>query len=103
MINSKATFRVKSAIQITGRQFFILGDILSGVIKKGMTVDLSSIGIDKKLSIEAIEFALHRDNDKVWEDVGLGLSGLTDTEKETLKTQAAFATPISIILPTSPS
>lgn len=96
MTNPKATFKIKSAFQITDRQFFILGDILSGTIKKGMAVDLSSIGICKKIIIDAIEFALHRDNETFWEDIGLGLSGLTEIEKESLKTQAPFETPFSI-------
>jgi hypothetical protein len=96
MIDSDTVFKIKSAFQLTGRQFFILGDILSGTIKKGMTADMSSIGINKKFIIEAIEFALHRDGDKVWEDVSLGFSGLTEPEKQLLKTQAPFATPISI-------
>jgi len=96
MTNSEATFKIKSAFQLTGRQFFILGEILSGVIKKGMMVDLSSIGIEKKIMIEAIEFALFREDNKVWEDVGLGLFGLTEEEKEILKTQSPFVLPISI-------
>ena len=91
-----ATFKIKSAFQVTGGQFFILGDILSGKIKTGMIANISSTGIDKELLIEAIEFALHRDGDQVWEDVGLGFSGLTDGDKEILKTQAPFTTPILI-------
>jgi hypothetical protein len=46
--------------------------------------------------IEAIEFALFRKDNKVWEDVGPGLSGLTEEEKETLKTQSLFVLPILI-------
>jgi translation elongation factor EF-Tu-like GTPase len=97
MTNSNSAFKIKSAFQVTGRQFFILGEILTGTIKIGMTANFSSIGIDKEFTIEAIEFALHSDDDKVWEDVGLGISGLTDAEKEILKTQTPFSTPILII------
>jgi hypothetical protein len=96
MANSEATFILKSAFQLTGRQFFILGEILSGVIKKGMMIDLSSIGIEKEIMIEAIEFALFRKDNKVWEDVSLGVSGLTEEEKEILKTQSPFVLPITI-------
>lgn len=96
MNNSTATFKIKDAFQVTGRQFFVLGDILSGTIKIGMTANLKSTGIDKEFVIEAIEFALHRDEGKVWEDVGLGFSGLTDKEKEILRTQAPFTEPIII-------
>ena len=72
--NSEATLKIKSAFQLTARQFFILGEI----------------------RIEAIEFALFHEDNKVWEDVGLGLSGLTEEEKEILKTQSPFGLPISI-------
>jgi len=59
-------------------------------------VDLSNIGIEKKIMIETIEFALFRENNKAWEDVGLGLSGLTEEEKEILKIQNPFVLPTSI-------
>ena len=62
----------------------------------GMTADLKNTGVYKELVIEAIEFALHRAEEKVWEDVGLGFSDLTDVEKELLKTGAPFTEPISI-------
>lgn len=96
MNNSDATFKIKSAFQVTGRQFIILGDVLSGNIKIGMIADISSTGIYKEFILESIEFALHRNGDKVWEDVSLGFSGLTDAEKEILKTQVPFMTPILI-------
>jgi len=96
MANPNATFKIKSAFQVTGRQFFILGDILSGTIKIGMVANISSTGIDKELIIEAIEFALLRDGENTWEDVGLGFSGLSEAEREILKIQAPFVTPILI-------
>jgi len=55
-----ATFQIKAAFQVTGRQFYIIGDILPGTIRKGMKVDLTSVGIPKKFIIEAIDFALDR-------------------------------------------
>ena len=96
MSNSEATFKIKSGFQLRGRQFFILGEIISGVIKKGMLVDLSNLGIEKKFMIEAIEFALFREDDKTWEDIAIGLTGLTEAEKEILKTQSPVALPVSI-------
>ena len=59
-----STFRIKAALQVTGRQFFLLRDLLSGKIQKGMMVDLSAVGIPKKFTIEAIVFALHRTDEK---------------------------------------
>jgi hypothetical protein len=92
-----ATFQVRAAFELTGRYFFLLGEILSGRIQKGMTVDLRPIGIDKRLILEAIEFALRREEDKTWEEVGLGISGLTAAEKEHLKTGSPFSRPIRLI------
>ena len=91
-----ATFQIKAAFQVTGRQFYILGELLSGTIRKGMKVDLTAVGIPKKFTIEAIDFALHRSDEKVWEDPGLGLSGLTEHEKQLLRTGSPFTTAISI-------
>jgi len=62
-----------------------------------MKADFSGIGINKMLTIDTIEFELHKEGDKAWEEVGLGFSGFTETEKELLKTQSPFITPISII------
>jgi len=95
-MQAQGTFQIKAAFQIIGRQFYIVGDLLSGTIRQGMKVDLTAIGIPKKFTIEAIEFALHRTAEKVWEEPGLGLSGLTDAEKQLLRTGSPFLTPISI-------
>ena len=95
--NSTIKFNVKSAFQLTGRHFFILGDLLSGSIKKGMLADLSGIGLNKITKIEAIEFALHRSENNAFEEIGLGFSDLTDTEKDFLKSQSPFSTPIVIV------
>lgn len=91
-----ATFQIKAAFQVTGRQFYIIGDLLSGTIRKGMLVDLTAVGIPKKFTIEAIDYALHRTPEKVWEEPGLGLSGLTDPEKKLLRTGSPFVIPVSI-------
>lgn len=90
------TFKINSAFQLTGRQFYIIGDILSGTVKIGMIADLTEIGIEKSVVIETVEFALFREGEEVGEEVGLGFSGLTEAEKEVLKTKAPFATAIRI-------
>jgi hypothetical protein len=95
-MQERATFQIKAAFQVTGRQFYIVGDILSGTIRQGMKVDLTAVGIPKKFTIEAIDFALHRTAEKVREVPGLVLSGLTELEKQLLRTGSPFVTPISI-------
>jgi len=92
-----ASFQIKAALQLTDRSFFLLGDVLSGRIKKGMMVNLCPTGVDKRLVLEAIEFALHREETKVWEDVGLGISGLTEEEMELLRAGSPFCQPILLI------
>lgn len=96
MTNSATTLKINSAFQLTGRQFYVLGDIVSGEIRIGMIADFTGIGIEKSLVIETIEFARLSENGEVWEEVGLGFTGLTESEKELLKAKAPFTTPILI-------
>jgi len=63
---SIATSMANAAFQLTGQCFSQLGMIMSGSIHKGMVVELHPIGIEKRLILEAIEFALHRKDDRGW-------------------------------------
>jgi hypothetical protein len=92
-----AQFRLESSFQLTGRQFFLLGQITKGEIKQGQFMDLTLLGLNKRPKIEAIEFALKRKDGKVWEDIGLGTNDLTEEDKEYLKMIGAFGTPFDII------
>ncbi|WP_153795812.1 hypothetical protein [Foetidibacter luteolus] len=97
MANTKtATFKIKYGFQISGRAFFVVGDIVSGVIKTGMVADFSNIGIDRTLKIEAIEFALHKEGNNALELIALGFNGLSESEKETLKNLPPFTKVILI-------
>ena len=60
-------------------------------------MDLTMLGLNKKPKIDAIEFALKRQDEKIWEDVGLGTNELTEEDKEYLKNIGAFGTPFDII------
>jgi hypothetical protein len=55
------------------------------------------LGLNKKPKIEAIEFALIRQDGKVWEDIGLGTNELTEEDKQYLKNVGSFGTPFDII------
>ncbi|MCH5598637.1 hypothetical protein [Niabella ginsengisoli] len=90
-------FKLEYAFQITGRQFFIVGQIKKGEIKPGQFMDLTMLGLNKKPQIEAIEFALKRQDGKAWEDIGLGTNELTEVEKEFIKSKGSFETPFDII------
>jgi hypothetical protein len=90
-------FQLNSYFQLTGRQFFLLGQITKGDIKQGMFMDLTILGLKKKPTIETIEFALIRQDGKVWEDIGLGTTELTEEDKEHLKSIGVFGMPFDII------
>lgn len=92
-----AQFKLDSSFQLTGRHFFLLGQITKGEVKQGQFMDLTMLGLNKKPKIEAIEFALKRQDGKVWEDIGLGTNDLTEEDKEVLKKVGSFGTPFDII------
>lgn len=92
-----AQFKLNSSFQLTGRQFFLLGEITKGEIKQGQFIDLTMLGLNKKPKIEAVEFALKRQDGKVWEDIGLGTNELTEEEKVYLKNTGSFGTPFDIV------
>jgi hypothetical protein len=92
-----AQFKLNSSFQLTGRLFFLLGEITKGEIKQGQFIDLTMLGLNKRPKIESIEFALKRQDGKAWEDVGLGTIELTEEDKEYLKNIGSFGTPFDII------
>jgi hypothetical protein len=70
---------------------------MKGEIKQGQYMDLTMLGLNKKPKIEAIEFALKRQDGKVWEDIGLGTTDLTEEDKVYLKRIGSFGTPFDIV------
>jgi hypothetical protein len=93
---TKAKFKLNDSFQITGRYFFLFGQITEGQINKGDFMDLTMLGLNKKPKIEAIDFALKK-NENVWEDVALGTNDLSEDDKDYLKRLGAFGTPFDII------
>ena len=92
-----AQFKLESSFQLTGRHFFLLGQITKGEIKKGQFMDLTMVGLNRKAKIEAVELALKRQDGKVWEDIGLGTNDLTEEDKEYIKNIGSFGTPFDIV------
>lgn len=92
-----AQFKLEGSFQIKGSPFFLLGEVTKGEIKQGQFIDLTMLGLNKKPKIEAIEFALKRQDGKIWEEIGLGTNELTEEEKEFIKSIGAFASPFDII------
>jgi hypothetical protein len=91
-----ATFQIASAFQVTGRAFFLLGDILTGTVRIGMNADLTILGLAVKPIITAIEFAMHNEDGIVWEDTCLGFVDISEEDKEFLKSKIPFLAPIFI-------
>lgn len=92
-----AQFKLDSSFHLTGRHFFLLGKITKGEIKQGQFMDLTMLGLNRRPKIEVIEFALKRQDGKVWEDIGLGTNDLTEEDKEFIKSIGSFETPFDII------
>lgn len=92
-----ALFKLNNAYQLKGKQFFLLGTVVKGDIKKGQFIDLTMLGLNKKPKIETIEFALKRKDGKVWEDIALGTNELTEDDKDYITNKGSFATPLDII------
>lgn len=92
-----AKFKINSTIQITERNFFLIGQITEGEIKEGQRIDLRILGLNKKIKIESIEFALKRQNEQSWEDIALGTNSLTEKDKQYLKNICPVREPLDII------
>jgi hypothetical protein len=64
---------------------------------QGQFMDLTILGLNKKPKIEAIEFALKRQDGKFCKDIGLESNELTEEGKEFIKSKGSFGTPFDII------
>ena len=78
------------------RPFYILGELITGKVGIGKKIDLTILGIGKKPTIEAVDFARCTEDSAVWEDIGLGIFTLDEDEKEYIKDRSPFATPLLI-------
>ena len=91
-----AQFKLNNAYQLKGKQFFLLGTVVKGGIKKGQFIDLTMLGLNKKPKIETIEFALKSAHGEIREDIALGTNELTEDEKEFIKNRGSLGTPFDI-------
>lgn len=93
-----AQFKLNNVFQLTGRNFFLIGQIAEGKIKEGQRIDLRILGLNKKPKIQSIEFALTRQDGKAWEDIALAINELTTEDQEYLKSIMPVRNPIDIIM-----
>lgn len=95
--NRVAQFKIDGAFQLTGRSFYLLGEIIEGEINPGQLMDLKTIGLHKKVKIESIELGDKPNNGKPWNGIGLATHELTEEDKEYIKQQASLHPVINII------
>ena len=92
-----AKFRLNSSFQLTGREFFLIGEITGGEARIGNYIDLTMYGLNCKAKITAIEFALKRVNGIATEDIALGTNELNEPQKQHLISLGAFSAPVDIV------
>lgn len=92
-----AQFIIDDAFQITGRPFFLIGKLNDGRVDKGNYIDLSRIGINKKPTIEAVEIATKRKDGKAEGYIALGLTDLSQEEKDYIKSKDYQIKPLDIL------
>ncbi|GAB5408998.1 MAG: hypothetical protein BalsKO_13630 [Balneolaceae bacterium] len=92
-----ADFKLNSSFELTGRHFFILGEITNGSVEIGNYIDLTMVGLNCKPRIESVEYVLKRVNGKAVEDIALGTNELTENQKEKIKKIGSFGTPFDIV------
>ena len=91
-----AKFKIASAFQLTNRSFYLLGEIIEREINPGQWMDLTILGLHKKIKIGSIELADGMDNGKPWNRIGLGTNDLTEDEKQHLKQKSFLNSIINI-------
>ncbi|MBP2617544.1 hypothetical protein [Chryseobacterium jejuense] len=99
--NLVAKFKIDSVFQLTNRSFYMLGEIVEGEINPYQLMDLTVLGLHKKIKIESIELGDKPNNGKPWNGIGLGTNELTEEDKLYLK-QQSFLHPIINIITTQP-
>ena len=91
-----AKFKIDSVFQLTNRSFYLLGEIIEGEINKGQLMDLTTIGLHKKIKIESIELGNKPNNGKPWNGIGLGTNELTEEDKQYLEQKSSLSPIINI-------
>jgi hypothetical protein len=92
-----AQFRLDHSLQLNEQHFYLFGQMAKGEAKPGQWIDLTPLGINKRIQIEVMNAALKRYRGIMWEFTRLGTSVLTEDEKVWLKAKGAFETPLEII------
>lgn len=92
-----AKFKLNNSFQLTGKHFFLLGNIVEGALNIGDFMDLTMLGLGCRPKIEAINFPDKGFTTTFKSFVALGTYDLKPDEKEYLKNTGSFGTPFDII------
>lgn len=95
--HSTAQFKLDNVFHLTGRGFYLLGEIIEGEINPGQLVDLKVLGINKDLKVASVELADKPYDGKPWNGVGLAINELTGEDIQHLKQQCLLHPVINII------
>lgn len=73
-------FKIQSQVNITGRGFVILGQILEGKVKTGATIQFEVDGVNISMQITSVEFADSISKEKFW--IGLVVAPQNEDQKQ---------------------
>jgi hypothetical protein len=89
-------FKIAGAFQIIDGLFYIVGDVLSGEVKKGMKVNLTVLSLTIKPDITDVESIAYRGDGNLRQATVLAISIKSEADKEFLKTKSPFEQPVPI-------
>lgn len=89
-------FRLKNSFKIINRGLFLTGEIVSGEIYCENFIDLSFVGINKKITIKSIESVRKIENNKPLNLIALQIDEISEDEIQTIINFGSSFSPIDI-------
>jgi hypothetical protein len=83
-------FKIAGAFQIIDGPFYIVGDVVSGNVNKGMKINLTDFGLIIKPVINGVESIAYRGDGNPRQAIALMLSIKSAEDKEFLKSKSPF-------------
>ena len=89
-------FKIAGAFQIIDGPFYIVGDVVSGKVKKGMKINLNVLDLTIKPVITEVESIAYRGDGNLRQAIALALSIKSEADKEFLKSKSPFDQPVPV-------
>ncbi|AEW02388.1 hypothetical protein A4D02_00105 [Niastella koreensis] len=89
-------FKIAGAFQIIDGLFYIVGDVVSGEIKKGLKVNLTVLSLTIRPDITDVESIAYRGDGNLRQATALAISIKSEADKEFLKTKSPFEQPVPV-------